>query len=246
MPQCLITFTPDGLQPFIERLLFTSRERLVALLAQDADRAALETEFREFFEGYIGLGFLLEDEEASLLAVLEREERFSPLHHRVKMVESQRKSSPDGRIARRMGVGPLITEPQPEIKVIELRDADFRALLDTLVSWPLFAARERLAKCLKDTKTDGAACFRDSETAARLKPAFMEFFVCYLELEQFLEGYDYHQDEGLEMRPEVLEEWERSIAEVEAGGKTYSLEEVAKELGLRTSIKQRPNAKQNW
>ena len=236
MPQRLITFTPDGLQPFVERLLFTSRERLVALLAQDAERAALETEFREFFEGYIGLGFLLEDAEASLLAVLAREERFSPLHHRVKMVESQRKSSPLGREFRRMGVGPLLTDPQPEIKVIELPDADFRALLDTLVSWPLFAARERLAKYLKDTKTD----------AARLKPAFLEFFVCYLELEQFLEGYDYHQDEGLEMRPEVLEEWERSIAEVEAGGKTYSLEEVAKELGLRTSIKQRPNAKQIW
>ena len=234
MPQTVITFTPDGLQPFVERLLFTSRERLVALLSQDAERAALETEFREFFEGYIGLGFLLEDYEESLLAVLEMEEPFSPLHHRVKIVESQRKSSPLGREFRRMGVGPLLTDPQPSIKVIELPDAEFRALLEMLVSWPLFAARERLAKCLKDTKTDGAgaACLRESEPAARLKPAFLEFFVCYLELEQFLEGYDYHQDEGLEMRPEVLEEWDRSIAEVEAGGKTYSLEEVEKELGL--------------
>ena len=234
MTQTQVTFTSDGLQPFVERLLFTSRERLVALLAQDADRAALETEFREFFEGYIGLGFLFEDYEESLLAGLETEEKFSPLHHRVKIVESQRKSSPDSRIARRMGVGPLLTDPQPAIKVIELPDADFRVLLDTLVSWPLFAARERLAKCLKDTTTDGAgaACLPESETAARLKPAFLEFFVCYLELEQFLEGYDYHQDEGLEMRPEVLEEWDRSIAEVEAGGKTYSLEEVEKELGL--------------
>lgn len=234
MTQTQVTFTSDGLQPFVERLLFTSRERLVALLAQDADRAALETEFREFFEGYIGLGFLLEDYEESLLAGLEREERFSPLYHRVKIVESQRKSSPDSRIARRMGVGPLLTDPQPAIKVIELPDAEFRTLLETLVSWPLFAVRERLAKCLKDTKTDGAGavCLRESETAARLKPAFLEFFVSYLELEQFLEDYDYHQDEGLEMRPEVLEEWDRSIAEVEAGGKTYSLEEVAKELGI--------------
>ena len=234
MTQTQVTFTSDGLQPFVERLLFTSRERLVALLAQDADRAALETEFREFFEGYIGLGFLFEDYEESLLAGLEAEERFSPLRHRVKMVESQRKSSPDSRIARRMGVGPLLTDPQPAIEVIELPDADFRALLDTLVSWPLFAVRERLAKCLKDTTTDGAgaACLRENETAARLKPAFLEFFVCYLELEQFLEDYDYHQDEGLEMRPEVLEEWDRSIAEAEAGGKTYSLEEVAKELGI--------------
>ena len=234
MTQTQVTFTSDGLQPFVERLLFTSRERLVALLAQDAERASLETEFREFFEGYIGLGFLLEDYEESLLAVLETEERLSPLHHRVKMVESQRKSSPDSRIARRMGVGPLLTDPQPSIKVIELPDADFRALLETLVSWPLFAARERLAKCLKDAKIDenGMPRLRESEPDARLKPAFLDFFVCYLELEQFLENYEYDQDEGLEVRPEVLEEWDRSIAEVEAGGKTYSLEEVAKELGI--------------
>ena len=119
MTQTQVTFTSDGLQPFVERLLFTSREQLVALLSQDAERAALEMEFREFFEGYIGLGFLLEDYEESLLAVLETEERFSPLHHRVKMVESQRKSSPDSRIARRMGVGPLLTDPQPSIKVIQ-------------------------------------------------------------------------------------------------------------------------------
>ena len=234
MTQTQVTFTPDGIHPFVERLLFTSRGRLVGLLAQSADRAALETEFREFFEGYIGLGFLLEDYEESLLAVLKTEERFSPLRHRVERVMSQRSSSPDGRIARRMGVGPLLTEPQPEIKVIELSDADFRALLDTLVSWQLFAARARLAKCLKDTETDGASTPRlhQSETDARLKPAFLEFFVCYLELEQFLENYEYDQDEGLEMRPEVLEEWERSIAEVEAGGKTYSLEEVAREFGI--------------
>ena len=234
MTQTQVTFTSDGIQPFVERLLFTSRERLVALLAQDAERAALETEFREFFEGYIGLGFLFEDYEESLLAGLEIEERFSPLYHRVKIVESQRKSSPDSRIARRMGVGPLLTDPQPAIKIIELPDAEFRVLLDTLVSWPLFAARERLAKLLKDTKTNenGTPRLRESKPDARLKPAFLEFFVCYLELEQFLENYEYDQDEGLEVRPEVLEEWHRSIAEVDAGGKTYSLEEVAKELGI--------------
>ncbi len=243
MTQNPMTFTAaalhDWVQPFVERLLFTSRERLVALLAQHADRAALETEFREFFEGYIGLGFSLEDDEASLLAMLAAEETFAPMHHRVKRVEAQRKSSQDGRIARRMGVGPLITDPQPEIKVIELSDADFRALLDTLVSWPLFTARERVAKCLKEARANAYRTPRlqESEQAAgitdtHLKTAFLEFFVCYLELEQFLENYEYDQDEGLEMRPEVLEEWERSIAEGEAGGKTYSLDEVAKELGL--------------
>ena len=46
----------------------------------------------------------------------------------------------------------------------------------------------------------------------QLKSAFFEFFVCYLELEQFLEDYYYDPDEGLELRPEVAERLERSVA----------------------------------
>ena len=64
----------------------------------------------------------------------------------------------------------------------------------------------------------------------QLQSAFYEFFVCHLELEQFLEAYEYDPDEGLEIRPEIAEELERSIADVKAGGKTYSLEEVFAEF----------------
>ena len=58
--------------------------------------------------------------------------------------------------------------------------------------------------------------------------------MCYLELEQFLEDYYYDPDEGLELRPEVAERLERSVAEVEAGtAELIPLEEVAKELGVK-------------
>jgi len=39
-------------------------------------------------------------------------------------------------------------------------------------------------------------------------------------------------DEGLELRDEFRNELERSLAEVEAGGKTVSAQEVAAKLGL--------------
>ena len=42
--------------PIINCPLFESRERLVALLAKNADRDALEAEFREFYEGYCEFG----------------------------------------------------------------------------------------------------------------------------------------------------------------------------------------------
>ena len=67
----------------------------------------------------------------------------------------------------------------------------------------------------------------------QLQSAFYEFFVCHLELEQFLESYHYDPDEGLEIRPMVAEEIEQNIADYEAGKvKGRSLEEVAKELGV--------------
>ncbi|MCY4554548.1 MAG: hypothetical protein OXC79_12835 [Candidatus Poribacteria bacterium] len=37
--------------------------------------------------------------------------------------------------------------------------------------------------------------------------------MCHLEFEQFLEDYEYDPDEGLEIRPEVAEELEQSIAD---------------------------------
>ena len=67
---------------------------------------------------------------------------------------------------------------------------------------------------------------------ARLRAEFYEFFVCYLELELFLEDYDYDPDEGLELRPEFIEELEREEEYIRSGGKMYTLEEVAKDLGI--------------
>ncbi|MDE0685101.1 MAG: hypothetical protein OXI63_19425 [Candidatus Poribacteria bacterium] len=174
------------LVPIVDRPLFASRERLVALLAENADRAALETELQEFYEGYCGLAFELEEPEESLLSILQASDTFAPLQKRVAAVEAVRKTSPAGRIARRMSDRPLITDPQPEIKVSALSDNEFRVLMETLVNWELFAARAQVVKLQKAAPS--------VEQTAQLKSAFLEFFVCYLELEQFLE--DYYYDPG--------------------------------------------------
>ena len=214
------------LVPIVDRPLFESRERLVALLTENADRTALEAEFQEFYEGYCGLAFELEEHEEKLLSILRVSDTFAPLQERVAAVEAVRKTSPAGRIARRMSDRPLITDPQPEIKVSALSDDKFCALMETLVNWELFAARERVAKLQKAAPSVAMT--------EQLKSAFLEFFVCYLELEQFLENYYYDPDEGLELRPEVAERLERSVAEVEAGtAELIPLEEVAKELGVK-------------
>jgi len=205
---------------------FESRERLVALLAENADRTALETELQEFYEGYCGLAFALEEPEESLLALLRASDIFAPLQKRVAAVEAVRKTSPQGRIARRMTDRPLITDPQPEIQVSALSDDEFRALMETLTNSELFAARAQVAKRRKAPPS--------VEQTAQLKLAFLEFFLCYLELEQFLEDYYYDPDEGLELRPEVAERLERSVAEHESGKvKAIPITEVAKKLGLK-------------
>ena len=212
--------------PMVDRALFEARERLVSLLAENADRDALESEFREFYEGYCGLAFELEEPEEDLLSILRTSDRFAPLQRRVAIVEAARKTSPTGRIARRMSDKPLITDPQPEIKVSALSDEGFRALMETFASWGIFAVRERIVKLQKATPSDVAV--------ERLRSEFLDFFVYYLELEQFLEDYDYNPDEGLELRPEVAERLEKSVAEVEAGtAELIPIEEVAKKLGLK-------------
>lgn len=214
------------LTPIIDCLFFESRERLVALLAENADRDALDTEFREFYEGYCELAFELEEPEAHLLAILQACDTFAPLQKRVAAVEAARKTSPRGREMRRMVDKPLLTDPQPEIKVSALPDEAFRILMETLANWELFTARGQVVKL---QKTVPSVAVTD-----QLKSAFFEFFVCYLELEQFLEDYDYNPDEGLELRPEVAERLEQSVAEVEAGtAELIPLEEVAKELGVK-------------
>ena len=214
------------LVPIIGCPLFASRERLVALLAENANRDALETELQEFYESYCGLAFELEEPEESLLSILRVSDIFAPLQKRVAAVEVVRKTSPKGRIARRMTDRPLITDPQPEIKVLALSDDEFRALMETLVNWELFAARAQVVKLQKAVPS--------VEQTAQLKSAFLEFFVCYLELEQFLEDYYYDPDEGLELRSEVAERLERSVAEHESGKvKAIPIEKVAKKLGLK-------------
>ena len=214
------------LTPIVERSLFESRERLVALLAENADRESLVAELREFYEGYCGLAFELEAPEESLLTTLRASDKYAPLQRRVAIVEAARKTSPLGRQAKRMSDKPLLTDPQPEIQVSALSDDGFRALMETFANWGLFAARERIVKLQKVAPSAAAA--------AQLKSAFFDFFVYYLELEQFLEDYDYDPDEGLELRPEVEERLERSVAEVEAGtAEAIPIEEVAKKLGLK-------------
>ncbi len=214
------------LTPIIDCPLFESRERLIALLAGNSDRDALETELREFYEGYCGLAFELEAPEEQLLAILRECDTFASLQARVAAVEAVRKTSPAGRIAKRMSDLPLITDPDPEIEVTELPDEAFRRLMETLANWELFAARERIVKLQK--------ALPSVQETEQLKSAFFEFFVCYLELEQFLEDYHYDPDEGLELRPEVADRLERSVAEHESGKvKSIPIEEVAKKLGLK-------------
>jgi len=209
--------------PIVNEDIFTSRERLIALLAKDAPYTELEEEFREFFEDYCGLAFELEECEESVLGIIKGNEAYVHLKHRVSAVEAQRKISPLGREARRMGLS-VHSDPLPEIKVTELPSNEFRVLMHTLAKWRLFVARERLVKLME---TDDRI-----EISDRLRAEFYEFFVCYLELELFLENYDYDPDEGLELRPEFIESLEREEEYIKSGGKMFTLEEVAERLGI--------------
>ena len=213
----------DWVVSIVNEDIFTSRELLIALLAKDAPHDELEEEFREFFEGYCELAFELEEYEESVLGIIKGNDAFAYLKHRVSAVEAQRKISPLGREARRMGL--LVHgDPVPEIKVTELSSDEFRVLMHTLGNWGLFVSRERIVK-LMETADPG-------KIAKRLHAEFYEFFVCYLELELFLENYDYDPDDGLELRPEFIEELEREDEYIRSGGKMYTLEEVAKKLGV--------------
>lgn len=204
--------------------IFTSRERLIAMLAKDAPYIELEEEFREFFNGYCGLALELEESEESVLRDIRRNPAFTHLNHRTSVIETQRKSSPLGREARRMGLS-VQGDPVPEIKVTELSADEFQRLMHTLGNWQIFVSREHLVKLMETEKS--------IEIAERLRAEFYEFFVCYLELELFLENYDYDPDEGLEVRPEFIEELKREDEYIKSGGKMFTLEEVAKELGIK-------------
>ena len=72
--------------------LFADRDKLAALLAQNAARETLAEGFREFFESYsYDLAFELDVQEACVLTVLEVSEEFAHLKQRVAAVESERK-----------------------------------------------------------------------------------------------------------------------------------------------------------
>ena len=243
MPPNIIELTPEQFREWVQSIvnesLFESRGRLVTLLAENADKAALEEEFRDFFEYYCGLAFAVEDHEESLLSMLEACDTFAPLKHRVTAVEAVRKTSHLGRMARRMG-GSMLNDHIPEIKVAALSEAEFRALMDTLANWPLFVAREQVVKLLSakaDVNHSNPSLCEEAHPAAalnmHLKSAFLEFFVCYLELEQFLEDYDYDSDDGLEVRPGFAAELDREDKYIKSGGKMFTLEEVAKEFGVK-------------
>ena len=213
----------DWLVPIVNEDIFTSRERLIALLAKNAPHDELEEEFREFFNGYYVLALDVEEYEDSVLKDIRGNHAFSHLKHRVSTVETLRKSSPLGREARRMGLS-VQGDPVPQIKVTELSADEFRRLIHTLGNWQLFVSREHLVKLMETEKS--------IEITERLCAEFYEFFVCYLELELFLEDYDYDPDDGLELRPEFIEALEREEEYIKSGGKMYTLEEVAERLGI--------------
>ena len=226
----------DWLLPIVQHSLFVDRERLSALLMADAERESLTEAFRDFWEGYYyDIAFELDCYEECLLSILDSCETYLPLKHRVAIVESERKASPMGREVRRMG-SYLSTDSVPRIKVSELPDQVIHEFLHKLVTFEFFAAHEQVVKLLDAISIDVAKLSLHETTDAedvRLREAFYEFFVCHLELEQFLEDYAYDPDEELEMCPEVVEELEQSIADHESGkNKGRPLQEVAKEFGV--------------
>ncbi len=226
----------NWLLPIAKHALFVDREQLLALLMADTDRDTLTEAFRRFFEGYYyDVASELDYYEKHLLSILNSYDTYVSLKHRVAIIESERKATPMGREVRRMGAY-LSTDSVPRIKVSELSDQVFREFLHTLVMSKFFEAHERVAKLLGITWTGTAKPLVHETTDAKdrhLREVFYEFFVCHLELEQFLENYEYDPDGELEVCSEVAEELEQSITDHESGKvKGRPLQEVAKEFGV--------------
>ena len=215
----------EWLLPIVEHTLFVYCDRILELLTIDADRDTLTEAFREFFEAYYyEVVFELDRYEKCLLSVLDSCDTYVSLKHRVATVESKRKASPMGREVRRMG-SYLPSDPVPQVKISAMSKDGFREFLHTLVKSEFFAAHDQVIKLL-------SVGWTDTEDMS-LREAVYEFFVCHLELEQFLEDYEYDPDEGLEIRPEVAEALEQSITYHESGEiKGRPLQEVAKEFGV--------------
>jgi hypothetical protein len=206
------------LQILVNDQIFAARERLIGLLNESPsseNQEQLEIEFREFYCGYESLAFFLETYEADPLEGLAPH---TPLAKELKRhreyILANRKTTLEERMCRRAGAY-MNSDPMPEKKISELPSDEYRQLLWMLVNLELFSVRERFLVLLER-----------KAPLPELDVVFREFFVAYERLELALEEYHYDPDEGLELRPEVLERLEQSVADIEAGGKTYSTEEV--------------------
>ncbi len=201
--------------------IFEARERLIVLLNEPPsveNKQKLETEFREFYCGYESLAFFLETYEADPLEGLASHTPIAKeLKRQREYILANRKTTLEERMARRSGAY-MISDSIPEKKISELPPDEYRQLLWRLVNLELFSVRERFLVLLER-----------KVPLPELDVAFREFFVAYELLELALEEYYYDPDDGLELRPEVLERLEQSVADIEAGGKTYSIEEVFNE-----------------
>ncbi len=237
--------------------VLASGKKCVCGARASTEPSSPEEPFRRFWDGYWDFAFTLGLPEASLLALfelcdetaqrLQLQTEMPVLTRRLKAIKSQRKMSPIGRKVRQNGGDIAINEPEPSIKVRDLSEAEFRAFVEKLVNWPLFSAHDRVVKVLNTMPPE---CTTDTPLSTLLPPdlvafiaaempllsAFFAFFVEHLALELFLEDYDYHPDEGLEFRAELLEEIEHNLAE-KAAGRTQAipLAEVAKKFGVELS-----------
>lgn len=202
--------------------IFAARERLIVLLNEPPspeNRQKLETEFREFYCGYESLAFFLETYGEDPLEGLPPHTSLSKkLKRQREYILANRKTTLQERMSRRAGAY-MHSDPMPEKKISELPTDEYRKLLRMLVNLELFSVHQPFLALLEQ-----------NAPLAELDVAFREFFVAYELLELALEAYHYDPDEGLELRPEVIERLEQSIADIEAGGKTYSLEEVFEKL----------------
>lgn len=203
--------------------IFAARERLIVLLKEPPSaeiKQKLETEFREFYCGYESLAFVLETYESDPVEGLAPH---TPIAKKLKRqreyILTHRKTTLEERMSRRAGAY-MYSDPMPDQKISELPPDEYRQLLWMLVNLELFSVRERLLVLL-----ERKAPLRE------LDVVFREFFVTYELLELALEEYHYDPDEGLEMRPEFLEELDRRIADYEAGkAKLIPMDEVFKKL----------------
>ena len=189
--------------------IFAARERLKVLLNEPPsaeNKQKLETEFREFYCGYESLAFFLETYEADPLEGLAPHTSITKkLKRQREYIHANRKTTLEERISRRAGAY-MNSDPMPEKKISELPPDAYRQLLWMLVNLELFSVRERFLVLLER-----------KAPLPELDVVFREFFVAYELLELALEEYHYDPDEGLELRPEFLEEFEKRVAEYESG-----------------------------